>query len=240
MTKARTGSVWKAIAIFTAGAVFGILAAYQVVPASKAENVATGPGDANTTGSTTTTGGPGGSTTGPGGTTNATTTGTTGGVTTGTASGLQCSRTRNGGATDKGVTATSINMATTVVRSGIGAAFLGEVQYAMDALRIKQNRLGGICGRQLNIKYVDDAWSKPTGERDIRNFVDQGYFAIPIGPSSEGLNAAIRTGVIREAGIPVVGTDGMVISQYQDPWVWPVAVSTASSARIMAQQAHVM
>jgi len=237
MNPARAGSMWKGVAIFAAGALFGILAAYQVVPASKAGTLAT-----DTTGTPGTgTAGTGTAGTGTAGTgtagTGTTGIATTGGTTSIPTGGFQCARGKNGGATDKGVTATSISMATTVVRSGIGAAFLGEVQFAMDAIKNKKNREGGICGRLLTIRYVDDAWSRPDGQRDIRNFIDQGYFAIPVGPSSEGLNAAITTGAIREAGIPVVGTDGMVISQYQDPWVWPVAVSTASSARIMAQQA---
>jgi ABC-type branched-subunit amino acid transport system substrate-binding protein len=229
----RPNPVWKGLALFVAGAVFGVLAAYQIVPAGRAGTVAQ-PGNGGVTGPSggDPTAGPlptGSATSGPGSGPIG-----NGGVTTG---GLQCARGRNGGATDKGVTATSIRLATTVVRSGIGAAFLGDVQFAMDAVKNKVNRAGGICGRLLEIKYVDDAWRQDDGQRYIKNFVEQGYFAIPVGPSSEGLNAAIKTGVIGEAGIPVVGTDGMVISQYLDPWVWPVAVSTASSARIMAQQA---
>ena len=240
MAVARSGSLFKGIAIFAAGATFGILAAYQVVPANKAATVAIGPGAA-TTGSATT----GGSTTGTGTTGTSTGTGSTSGSpttsTTGNPEGFQCARGRNGGATDKhGVTGTQINLATTVVRSGFGAAFLGEVQFAMDAVKNKINRAGGICGRLLNIRYVDDGWNKADGERNIRSFIQQGYFAIPVGPSSEGLNSAITTGTIREAGIPVVGTDGMVISQYTDPWVWPVAVSTASSAKIMAIEAKAL
>jgi len=238
MAAARSGSMFKAIAIFAAGAIFGILAAYQVVPANKAATLAV-TGGPNTTGTATT----GGSTLG---TTSGTSTGTgstTGlpSATTGNPAGLQCAPGRNGGSTDKhGVTGNQINLATTVVRSGFGAAFLGEVQFAMDAVKNKINRAGGICGRLLNIRYVDDGWSKADGERDIRSFINQGYFAIPVGPSSEGLNSAITTGIIREAGMPVIGTDGMVISQYQDPWVWPVAVSTASSAKIMAIEAKAL
>ncbi|MEX2558107.1 MAG: ABC transporter substrate-binding protein [Actinomycetota bacterium] len=151
--------------------------------------------------------------------------------------GLSCAAGRNGGATDTGVEATQIKLATTVVRSGIGAAFLGDVQFAMEAAKNRVNRSGGICGRQLSIKYVDDGWDASRGATFLRSFIKEGTFAIPVGPSSEGLNQVIRNGDIKRAGIPVVGTDGMIISQYTDPWVWPVAVSTASSARIMARNA---
>lgn len=231
MSRVGASSMWKVAVIFAAGALFGVLSAYQIVPAEKIAGAAAPVDGAVDDGGLPTT---------PGETANpiATATGTLPAQVAGPASGgLQCARGKNGGATDKGVTATHIKLATTVVRSGIGAAFLGDVQFAMEAVKNKVNRAGGICGRLLEIRYVDDGWSAEDGQRYIRNFIDQGYFAIAVGPSSEGLNAAIRTGVIREAGIPVVGTDGMVISQYTDPWVWPVAVSTASSARIMAQEA---
>jgi ABC-type branched-subunit amino acid transport system substrate-binding protein len=232
MTAARSGfSMWKVIAIFAAGSVFGVFAAYQVVPAGRVAGVAQGSDDATSPLD-------GGTVTGPGASPGAIATGANGAPLTGRAAGgLQCARGRNGGKTDKGVTGTSIKLATTVVRSGIGQAFLGDVQYAMEAIRNKVNRAGGICGRLLEIRYVDDGWDEAAGARNIRTFIEEGVFAIPVGPSSEGLNAAIRTGTIGEAGIPVVGTDGMVISQYTEPWVWPVAVSTASSARIMAQHA---
>jgi len=229
---ARSNSLWKGIAIFVAGAFFGVLAAYQIVPSSKAGTIApnqafqtTGPVPIASNGSFLPTPGanPTGGPTGP-----------TGPI---PDKGFKCARGANGGSTDKGVTGTSIKLATTVVRTGIGAAFLGEVQFAMDAVKNKVNRTGGICGRLLDIRYVDDAWRQDLGEKDIRDFVDAGYFAIPVGPSSEGLNGAIKAGIIREAGMPVVGTDGMIIGQYTDPWVWPVAVSTASSARIMVDQA---
>ena len=153
------------------------------------------------------------------------------------AAGLECAPGRNGGATDRGVTATSIVMATTTVESGIGAAFLRDVRYAMEAVQNKVNREGGVCGRRLRIKYVDDAWQPDTGASNLRNFIQEGIFAIPVGPSSEGLNVVIQAKDIQRSQVPVVGTDGLLIYQYTDPWVWPVATATVSSARIMAQNA---
>ncbi|HZD17287.1 MAG TPA: ABC transporter substrate-binding protein, partial [Actinomycetota bacterium] len=157
---------------------------------------------------------------------------------------LVCAPGRNGGATDQGVTATEIRMATTVVQSGIGKAFLGDVQYAMQAVQNKVNQEGGICGRKLSIKYVDDGWEAQRGAQYLRNFINEKVFAIPVGPSSEGLNAVIDSGDFDRAHIPVVGTDGLIIKQYVNsrgqaqPWVWPVAVSTVASARIMATEAY--
>jgi ABC-type branched-subunit amino acid transport system substrate-binding protein len=131
-------------------------------------------------------------------------------------------------------------MATTVVKSGPGAAFLADVQTAMEAVVNKVNHAGGICGRRLVITYRDDGWSPTLGETFLKNFIQSGIFAIPVAPSSEGLNNLTNAHVISEKGVPVVGTDGMLISQYQQSWIWPVAVSTASSARLMVLKAKAL
>jgi ABC-type branched-subunit amino acid transport system substrate-binding protein len=149
-----------------------------------------------------------------------------------------CSRSANVGVKTPGVSPNSIKLATTTVESGPGAAFLGEVKYAMEAVRNKVNRAGGICGRKLEITYVDDGWDAGRGAGYLRNFIQSGVFAIPVAPSSEGLRVVIDSGDIKSNAIPVVGTDGMLIDQYTDPWVWPVAVATATSARIMARNAY--
>jgi ABC-type branched-subunit amino acid transport system substrate-binding protein len=232
MARANSSLAWKIAAAFVFGAIFGAFTVAQIAPNATTTTAAGGPAPGQTTGAANPTVGPTGGPSSPG----ALPTG--GGVLPPTQAGLQCAVGRNGGATDKGVTANSIKMATTVVRSGIGAAFLGDVQFAMEAVRNRVNRGGGICGRQLEIKYVDDGWSANTGAQFLRNFINEGVFAIPVGPSSEGLRVVIENGDVKRAGIPVVGTDGLLISQYQDPWVWPVAVATASSARIMARNAY--
>ncbi|MCA1839130.1 MAG: ABC transporter substrate-binding protein [Actinomycetota bacterium] len=150
---------------------------------------------------------------------------------------LGCARGRNGGATDVGVTGTSIKLGATVVRTGIGATFLGEVPVALDAVKNRVNREGGICGRLLSLQMVNDEWKADVGEGVIRKFIADGAFALAVSPSSQGLDAAIRAGDISKAGIPVVGADGMLISQYTDPWVWPVAASTITAMHVMAKDA---
>lgn len=151
--------------------------------------------------------------------------------------GLECVRGRNGGSTDKGVTGAGIKLGATVVKSGIGASFLGEVPIALEAVKNRVNRAGGVCGRLLELKMVDDGWDAALGREFIRNFISEGVFALAVSPSSEGLDNAIRNGDIGKAGIPVVGADGMLISQYTDPWVWPVAASTITTMHVMAKDA---
>jgi ABC-type branched-subunit amino acid transport system substrate-binding protein len=150
---------------------------------------------------------------------------------------LLCAAGKNGGNTDVGVTGSSIKLAATVVDDGPGASFLGPVRTAMNAVKDQVNRSGGICGRQLDLELRNDSWQANTGCQFIKNFV-QGdrVFALAVVPSSEGLRAC--NGYIQQQGVPVVGTDGMLIHQYQNPWIWPVATSTMSTMHVMAKNAY--
>ncbi len=82
---------------------------------------------------------------------------------------------------------------------------------------------------------VNDSFRDNVGLAAIKSFIAEDYFALPVVPSAEGLGAAITTGEISKAKIPVVGTDGMRREQYADPYVWPVASATVTSMRIMAK-----
>jgi ABC-type branched-subunit amino acid transport system substrate-binding protein len=153
--------------------------------------------------------------------------------------GLACAPGKNGGATDVGVGANTIKLGATVVETGIGASFLGDVRYGMQAVLNKVNRSGGICGRQLSLKLVDDGWDPRLGGDYIRNLVEgEKVFALAVVPSSEGLKTVTDSGYISKQKVPVVGTDGMLYSQYNDPYIWPVAASTISTMHIMAKHAH--
>lgn len=147
---------------------------------------------------------------------------------------LECSAGRNGGATDVGVTATKIRLATTAVLDGPAASLLSSSPVGMKAVINAVNRGGGICGRQLELTVVNDGFDAQKGQLYIRNFINEGYFALPVVPSAEGLSAAILSKDISRGGIPVVGSDGMRIDQYRDPWVWPVAAATVSTMRVAA------
>lgn len=153
--------------------------------------------------------------------------------------GLECAPGKNGGATDKGVSGNKIKLASTHVLSGPGSSFLGSSHIGMEAVISNVNSTGGICGRLLELTLRDDEWDAARGAQFIQNFVQSGeYFALPVVPSSEGLTQAIKSRYIESAKVPVVGTDGMLKEQYQDPYVWPVATATVSTMRIMAKHAY--
>lgn len=151
--------------------------------------------------------------------------------------GVTCAAGSNGGATDVGVSPTSIKLASTVVDDGPGESFLGPVRIAMQAVTDKVNGAGGICGRTLELKLRNDSWDASLGNQYIQNFVQSDkVFALAVMPSSEGLRAADQ--FIAQQGVPVVGTDGMLIHQYRNPWIWPVATSTISTMHVMAKNAY--
>ncbi|MBW3664589.1 MAG: ABC transporter substrate-binding protein [Actinobacteria bacterium] len=144
----------------------------------------------------------------------------------------------NGGATDKGVTATEIKVAATVVNDGPGASLLKPATVGIQAVLNQVNAAGGICGRQIKFEPFNDSWDAARGQNAIRRFIEEGKFALLVVPSSEGLAAAIQAGLISKEGIPVVGTTGLRIDEYREPWVFPVASATLSVMRSMAKYAY--
>jgi ABC-type branched-subunit amino acid transport system substrate-binding protein len=144
----------------------------------------------------------------------------------------------SGGATDTGVTANSVKLGATVAESGIAQAFLGQARQGMEAYKNRVNSQGGVCGRKLTIKYVDDGWDAQTGKSDLENLInDEKVFALAVAPSSEGVNSASAAGTFSKSGVPVVGTDGLDASQYKDPYIWPVAAATVTLLHVMMQKA---
>lgn len=152
--------------------------------------------------------------------------------------GFQCARGKNGGNTDTGVSGSKIRLATTAVLDGPAKSLLEDSPVAMKAVIDKVNKSGGVCGRLLELKVDNDGFDSGLGLKLIRNYIAEGYFALPVVPSAEGLGSAIESSEIAKAKIPVVGTDGMRKEQYSEPYVWPVASATVTSMRVMAKYAY--
>jgi ABC-type branched-subunit amino acid transport system substrate-binding protein len=152
------------------------------------------------------------------------------------AAGLTCAAGRNGGATDVGVTATTIKIAATAVLDGPGASFLATERVGLSAVADRVNHAGGICGRSLRLDLRNDSWNAQLGEQYIQNFVEGDHVFALASSDSEGLRAAGP--YIAQHGVPVVGSDGMLIQQYRNPWIWPVATSTISMMHILAKNGY--
>jgi ABC-type branched-subunit amino acid transport system substrate-binding protein len=156
-----------------------------------------------------------------------------------------CSKGQNAGATEVGVSAHEIRFAATVVKSGIAKDFLSDAQYAMQAVVNKVNRQGGVCGRIIAIDYNDDGWDPQQGNDLINKYIGaKKYFGLAVNPSSEGVRGSIDNNKLTDSQFPLIGSDGQLIDQYltkggrAQPWVWPVATSTASVMHIMARNAY--
>lgn len=166
-----------------------------------------------------------------------------------TGGSINCGKGQNGGATAPGVTATQIRVASTIVSptsSSVAQGFLGEAGDGMRAAIQQFNAAGGHCGRKITdlngnngITELNTDWSPSQGNTDISSWVNSSNppFALVGEPDSEGLDGASSGGTIDRAAIPVVGSDGMLKSQYHDPWIFPVASSTVSNMHIIAQYA---
>lgn len=222
------------VALGSGGASSGVIPGTGVVGADGGGTTTT------TSGGTTTTGGKPGTVAGKPGTGTVTGPGTgSGGAQQPLPAGIECRANANGGKTDRGVTGTEIKLGATVVQSGIGSSFLGPVRKGMDAVKNQVNRSGGICGRKIKLELIDDGWDAQLGYSYIRNLVEGSkVFGLAVNPSSEGLRIASNEGFFSRTKTPVIGTDGMLNSQYVDPWVWPVAASTVSTMHIMAKDAY--
>ncbi|MHB8717266.1 MAG: ABC transporter substrate-binding protein [Candidatus Dormibacteria bacterium] len=241
-------------------AIASLFAIFAVAPQFTAPQVVSRPGQDTTSGG----GGnvPGGSgatggTTGSSGSAGQTITGPghSGGGGGGTTTAqVRCAPGQNGGATDVGVTANSINVASTIVTTGLGGGFLGQAGDGIQAAINQTNNAGGVCGRyftrfdnnQHGVYLLNDNWDPNQGCSDINNWIGGSQpkvFALVGEPDSEGLGACIDNGNINNApdpvtggkGIPVVGTDGMLADQYWSPWVFPVAASTVTNMHVLAK-----
>jgi ABC-type branched-subunit amino acid transport system substrate-binding protein len=151
-----------------------------------------------------------------------------------------CSLGGNGGATAPGVTGNEIHVAATIVTSGTGSGFLGEAQDGIQAAINETNNKGGICGRRVTFEPLNSGWSRESGAQSISAWANSGkVFALVGQPDSEGLDGASGPGgVIDRTGLPVVGSDGLLKSQYHSPWIWPVASSTVANMHIIAKWAY--
>ena len=186
-------------------------------------------------------GGPGGGTTGvtTGVTTGATTTGTslttTGGTTGGTATGtLPNSNDTScvGKATDTGVTGDTIKLGSTFAQTGPVSSISGPIQKGVQAYFNKVNAAGGVFGRKINFVTYDDGWDAQKGKAFIKKLVEQDHvFFLSVVPSSNGLDAAKQ--YLESRNMPVIGSSGLIESQFQSPMQWPVGTSTRSATRIL-------
>jgi ABC-type branched-subunit amino acid transport system substrate-binding protein len=145
---------------------------------------------------------------------------------------LECRAGANGGATDIGVTETSIRIAMTETLE-FPTRYATATAYAnVRSLFDYVNLHGGICGRRIDFRYANDAW------RPLPWDADADMVAGIAGPFDPAVDERISDGEVDRAGTPLVGVDGVTAAQHLSPWVWPLGTSMTSITRIAVDHAY--
>jgi branched-chain amino acid transport system substrate-binding protein len=139
-----------------------------------------------------------------------------------------------GGATDVGVTASSIKVGHIGIYSGPVGSFGDDLSYAGRAKLQEINDTGGINGRKLDVLVRDDAWDGTKGMNAARDLVERekvfAFCCIMSVNTSDPL-----TPYLDEKKIPHIGADGWGEPQYKGAYTFPVSASAVSQAHMLAK-----
>jgi branched-chain amino acid transport system substrate-binding protein len=139
-----------------------------------------------------------------------------------------------GGATDTGVTASSIKVGHIGIYSGPVGSFGDDLSYAGRAKLQEINDTGGVNGRKLDVLVRDDAWDGTKGMNAARDLVERekifAFCCIMSVNTSDPL-----TPYADEKKIPHVGADGWGEPQYKGAWTFPVSASAVTEAHMLAK-----
>ncbi len=136
-----------------------------------------------------------------------------------------------GKSTAPGVTGKTIKLGSTFAISGPVSNISGPIKKGVEAYINNVNATGGINGRKLEFKFYDDGWDAQRGKAKIKQLVEQDKVFILVSvPSSNGLDAA--AGYLDQKGIPVLGTSGLIETQFKAKMQWPIGTSSRSAQRI--------
>lgn len=128
-----------------------------------------------------------------------------------------------------GVSLTEVKVGSTFARSGPVANISGPIEQGVRAYFNDVNAAGGVCKRKINLVGYDDGWNPQEGKRLLLKLADDDkVFLMAVVPSSLGLDAARDD--LEQRGIPVIGTSGLIESQFKEPLQWPVGASNGLSS----------
>ncbi|MGH2830368.1 MAG: ABC transporter substrate-binding protein [Actinomycetota bacterium] len=136
-----------------------------------------------------------------------------------------------GKSTDVGITGSTIKLGSTFAISGPVSNISGPILKGVQAYINKVNAEDGVNGRLIDFKYYDDGWDAQRGKAKIKQLVEQDkVFMLISVPSSNGLDAA--SSYLDAKRVPVIGTSGLIETQFRSHMQWPIGTSTRSSTRI--------
>lgn len=138
-----------------------------------------------------------------------------------------------GGATDVGVSATSIKLGHIGIYSGPVGSFGQHLSFACRAALQAVNDTGGVHGRKYDVLVRDDGWDATKGSNAVRDLVErQKVFGIACSQSVPTNDAV--TPYLDQQKTPNVGTDGWGEAQYAGQWSFPVGASGVNQAQNLA------
>jgi ABC-type branched-subunit amino acid transport system substrate-binding protein len=139
----------------------------------------------------------------------------------------------NGGATDVGVTADSIRFGSiSGNNTPLGNLISQPVTTAVFATMRAVNDAGGVYGRKFVISDCDDSGDVTRFRSCYRKLVDEAKIFSFITSVTWGTGEV--HGDLARDKIPWIGSWGFYTSEWKDPWMFPVHLSTVTEARTTA------
>lgn len=143
----------------------------------------------------------------------------TGGQQTPVVAAAGCSAGSNGGATDTGVTATSIKVGGTFFNGGYLDKYSQVAENGARAYFSFVNDQGGICGRKIEFVTCDTAGTADGTSGCLNKLADQQKVFV-MGPSLD-FNLDIVQKGLADRKLPWVGSSGLYDAEFNSPWMYP-------------------
>jgi ABC-type branched-subunit amino acid transport system substrate-binding protein len=139
----------------------------------------------------------------------------------------------NGGATDTGVTATTIKVGGTFFNGGYLDKYGKVSENAARAYFDYINDNGGICGRKIQYVTCDTAGTADGTTGCLTKLANQDKVFI-MGPSLD-FNLDIVQPTLARLKLPWVGSSGLYQEEFESPWMYPTQLSGPAVGALIAQ-----
>jgi ABC-type branched-subunit amino acid transport system substrate-binding protein len=136
-----------------------------------------------------------------------------------------------------GVTATEIKLGQTAATSGVAAALTGEFNQGARAMFESVNRAGGVNGRSISIKTLNDEFKPEPAAANTKKLIEEDkVFALFGYRGTAGTTASLP--IFTAAKVPVVGTTSGVwpLRQPVPPYLFHVRASTIDEVETAVRQ----
>lgn len=141
----------------------------------------------------------------------------------------------NGGATDTGVSGTTIKVGGTFFNGGYLDKYSQVAENAARAYFSYVNDQGGICGRKIDFQTCDTAGTADGTSGCLTKLADQQKVFI-MGPSLD-FNLDIVEKGLADRKLPWVGSSGLYDAEFTSPWMYPTQPPGAAVGSLISKYA---